>query len=361
MPSPERAVKQARFQLPVADAWALFARARSVRFAGVTDEGTPVLRTFNAVVVDERLCFHGADDGEKLGLLGRPVVASCEEIVAQVASYWMHPENACPASTYYVSAFAEGRIVRIDDPARKALVLTRLMERFQPEGGYVPITHDDTRYRKMVEQLLVVELVPTRVYAKQKLGQHHGASRIERVLDGLWTRGEPGDVAAIRTIRDAHPARPTPAFLRGPEGTELCVAPDARDAEAVARLLAGQYWTEGFTHARMAQAQRGSTAWVVARDLERGEVVASARAVSDHARFGYVLDVIVDPAWRGRGLGVAVTRTLLAHPAVRSLLSIGLRTRDAHGLYERFGFRSSESDPRAMTLTRTEDARGSPL
>ena len=63
------------------------------------------------------------------------------------------------------------------------------------------------------------------------------------------------------------------------------MAPDASDAEQVARLLQSQYWTQSFTPECMARAQRGSTAWIVARDAI-GNVTASARAISDQGRLG---------------------------------------------------------------------------
>jgi ribosomal protein S18 acetylase RimI-like enzyme/nitroimidazol reductase NimA-like FMN-containing flavoprotein (pyridoxamine 5'-phosphate oxidase superfamily) len=352
MRPPEYLEKQALFARDEQKAWTLFARAPSVRFAGVDPGGRPVLRTLSAAVLDERLYFHGTDHGEKLSLLEGEVVASCDEVVAQVPSYWIHPELACPASTYYLSAIIEGKVERIDDPAHKARALTALMRHFQPEGGYAEIDPDDKRYRKVLELLMVAQLVPTRVSAKHKLGQHRTPQQIERVLAGLWRRGAPGDLCALRMIREAHPDRPLPDFLRGPDDSVLCVAPDDDDARVVAGLLAGQYWTEPFTPKRLADAQSSSTAWVVARDPNTGAVLASARAVSDRVRFGYVLDVIVHADRRGRGLGRALMRLLLDHPAVRDLRTIGLRTRDAQSLYRPFGFAEPRSLGTEMVLLR---------
>ncbi|MET0344250.1 MAG: GNAT family N-acetyltransferase [Polyangiales bacterium] len=351
MTTPERTAMQASFQAEEAEGWAMFARAPAVRFAGADADGRPVLRTLSAVVLEGRLCVHGADDGQKLGLVGRPVVASYDEIVAQVPSYWVHPELACPASTYYLSVQAEGTLARVDDRAHKARILTAIMERFQPEGGYLPITADAPRYAKVLDMLLVAELAPTRVSCKHKLGQHRTPAQIERILAGLWQRGAPGDLRAMRLVREAHPARPLPALLRGPDDSVLCVAPDHADAREVAAMLEGQYWTEGFTHARMTAAQRGSQAWVVTRDAA-GRVLASGRAVSDGARFGYVMDMIVRPELRGRGHGKAIVKLLLAHPAMRGLVAIGLRTRDAQGLYRGFGFDTARPRGEEMVLLR---------
>ena len=41
---------------------------------------------------------------------------------------------------------------------------------------------------------------------------------------------------------------------------------------------------------------------------------------------------------RGRGLGVWLVQTVLEHPELRGVRMV-LGTADAHGLYERFGFR----------------------
>jgi len=336
MSTPERTAKYQLFAAADEAAWALFARAPSVRFAGVDAAGKPVLRTLSAVVLDGALCVHGADDGEKLELIG-PVLASCDEVVAQVASHWIHPELACPASTYYLSAIAEGELQRVEDVERKAAVLGALMQRYQPEGGYVPIRAHDRRYRKVLEGLLVAELRPRTLSAKHKLGQHRSKRQIESVLEGLWHRGGQGDLHAIRLIKEAHPERPRPAFLVGPEGSELCVAPDREDARQVAALLEGQYWTGGLSPDVLAAAQCGSAALVVARAPESGRVLASARAISDGARLAWIMDVITDPALRGRGYGRAVTRLLMAHPALRGVSYMCLRTRTP-SFYSQFGF-----------------------
>lgn len=324
------------------EALRLFREARFVRFAWADSDGRPYARSVNAVVVGDAICFHGGDRGEKLDLVGRRAIAVVEEVVAQVPSYWVHPRNACPASTYYESAFAEGVVRRIEDLGRKAKVLDAIMHRFQPEGGYEPILPTEPRYAGVLRELLVVELVPERLVAKRKLGQKRSAAEILRVLEGLWARGEAGDCRAIRRVAEANPSRPRPGFLEGGAGTQLCVAPDRADAEAVAALLDGAYWTAGMRTDEHVRAHLGSPAWIVARDAD-GRVVASARAVSDGGRYAWVLDVIVAPAFRGRGVGRALVARLLDHPAVRGLRRVGLATKDAAPFYASLGFAPVES------------------
>ena len=66
-------------------------------------------------------------------------------------------------------------------------------------------------------------------------------------------------------------------------------------------------------------------------------LVAFARVVSDGATMYYLADVVVDEAWRGRGLGKALVGHIVSHPDFAHLRGL-LITRDAHGLYRPFGF-----------------------
>lgn len=335
----------------------LFASAPSMRIASVDDHGMPLLRTVHGVVVDGHIAFHAGDHGGKLGLLDRPVVLSVEDIVTEIPSTFIDPVMACPATTYFLSATAHGTLRRVTDRERKARVLRALMERFQPEGGYAPITSSCPHYARELDALLVAEVLPERVTAKHKLGQNRSGEVMKGVLEKLFERGLPEDLRAIRLVREAHPERPLPDFLRGPNTSLLCVSPDARDADAVVALLRGLYWTLDLSDETLRAAQLGSAAWVVARECEGGEVVASARAVSDGARFAYLLDVVVRPDLRGQGYGAAVVRLLLAHPRVRNTLRIGLRTRDAAGFYAPFGFGPRGEAEGELMLTRTASAR----
>lgn len=355
------------------DALALFARAPVIHLASIigtgigtgtgtgtstgsaagTGAGRPILRTLHGVVVDGRIAFHGGDHGDKVAVIGREAVLSAEEVIAEIPSHFIDPERACPATTYYRSAMARGVVRRVEDLDRKARVLQALMERFQPEGRHVPITAGDPRYRKSLETLLIAELVPDRLSAKHKLGQNRNARQIEQVMAGLWQRGEPGDLRAIRTLFEEHPGSPEPGFLRGPDGVALCCAPDRRDAGQVAEILAPQHWNEGLSPEVIARAHLGGAAWVVARDRTAGAVIATARASGDGARHAHVMDVVVVDAWRGQGLGAALMGLLLDHPALRSCANVQLRTRDAQRFYRRFGFATSPDRFDEMVMRRS--------
>lgn len=341
-------------------ALALFARAPILHLAASLPgepEAAPLLRVVHPVVVDGAIHFHSADAGEKTLALGARCVATAHEVVASIPSYFIDPERACPATTLYRSAMAHGRLAAVDDPDRKAEVLRALLAKLQPEGGHVPIEAGHRLYAGAIRSLLVVRLEVERMEAKDKLAQNRTPADRARLLERLWGRGAPGDVEAIELVRRASPSDPAPGFLALPAPLEACVAPGAADAAAAARLLAGTYWNGGFSEAELAAAHLGSSAWVAAR--AGGELVASARAVSDGAKRAWIYDVVVAPELRGRGVASALLRLLLEHPRLRAARTVQLGTRDAQPLYARLGFTEDARIPRGdytstlMTLARS--------
>jgi ribosomal protein S18 acetylase RimI-like enzyme/nitroimidazol reductase NimA-like FMN-containing flavoprotein (pyridoxamine 5'-phosphate oxidase superfamily) len=326
------------------EARTLLARAPVVHVATTTASGEPMLRTVHGVVVGGHVAFHGAPAGEKVEAVGRPVVIAAEETVAQIPSYFVDPERACPATTYYRSVQVHGVLEEVTAPDAKALVLRALMKKFQPEGGHVPIDEAHPLYRKAIAGLMILRVPLDRMDGKAKLGQNRTPAELARVVIRLWERGLSGDARAVELVRDANPSLPTPAFLLGPDGARLVCAMVERDVAGAVELLAGEYWHEDSTPEAIAGAHRASSAWVGARD-QAGRVIATARATSDETLHAFVYDVSVAPGWRGRGLGKAIVRLLLDHPAVRNARGVRLGTRDADGLYRRFGFRDMKELP----------------
>ena len=77
-----------------------------------------------------------------------------------------------------------------------------------------------------------------------------------------------------------------------------------------------------------------------------GRQVAFARVVTDGCTVFWLCDVVVDPLYRGKGLAKEFVRVILEKPAYAKQLGI-LATHDAHGLYERYGFKK---DPEIFML-----------
>jgi GNAT superfamily N-acetyltransferase len=120
-----------------------------------------------------------------------------------------------------------------------------------------------------------------------------------------------------------------------PGGFELDDDPARVDLDAVWAFLSTEaYW--GRERSRdVVERQVGEASRVIGLYRD-GQQLGFARVMSD-GRIAYLADVYVLAEHRGRGLGVELVREAVEQGPQRDLLWL-LHTRDAHGLYERFGF-----------------------
>jgi GNAT superfamily N-acetyltransferase len=107
------------------------------------------------------------------------------------------------------------------------------------------------------------------------------------------------------------------------------------DVDAVHAFITTSYWAEGRPRETMAELVRDAARVV---GLYRGaEQVGFCRVDSDGHTFAFLFDVYVLSEHRGRGLGVELVREAVDGGPHRDLRWF-LKTRDAHGLYEKLGF-----------------------
>ena len=60
--------------------------------------------------------------------------------------------------------------------------------------------------------------------------------------------------------------------------------------------------------------------------------------ITDRATFAYLADVFIIDEYRGLGLSKWLMEVIMSYPDLQGLRRFSLVTRDAHGLYEKFGF-----------------------
>jgi GNAT superfamily N-acetyltransferase len=126
---------------------------------------------------------------------------------------------------------------------------------------------------------------------------------------------------------------------------ELDDDPDRVDVDVTHAFLTASYWAEGRTRETVARLVAASSRVI---GLYRGgEMVGFCRIESDEVTFAFLLDVFVLPEHRGRGLGAELVREAV-DLGPHADLPWFLGTRDAHALYERFGFGPPDAD-RQMT------------
>jgi GNAT superfamily N-acetyltransferase len=132
------------------------------------------------------------------------------------------------------------------------------------------------------------------------------------------------------------------------DGYELDDDPARVHIDAVFRFMSEEaYWAQGRSRDTIERLVRGSTRVIAAYDQE-GALVGFCRVMSDGSNMAWLGDVFVLEEHRGRGIGVELVREAVEDPRYRDCLWY-LNTRDAHTLYERFGFQ--RADP-VRTMTR---------
>jgi GNAT superfamily N-acetyltransferase len=140
-----------------------------------------------------------------------------------------------------------------------------------------------------------------------------------------------------------------------PTGVRISSDPAEIDLDWLHPALSERaYWALGRSREVLSAAISGSLcfgAYVGDRQ------VAFARVITDEATFGWVCDVFVDEAERGKGIADRLVAAIVADARLHGLRLV-LATRDAQGLYERHGFRSLVNPERWMERPRPTPAGG---
>lgn len=111
------------------------------------------------------------------------------------------------------------------------------------------------------------------------------------------------------------------------------------------------YWCEGIPFETVKTAFDNS--YCIGALID-GRQVAYGRLITDYAVFGYLADVYVEEGHRGKGISKKMMELLFSQDWVKGLRGIRLGTRDAHGLYEQFGFTVSKNPQLIMEILRPD-------
>lgn len=131
----------------------------------------------------------------------------------------------------------------------------------------------------------------------------------------------------------------------------ICDDPRDLDFDAVHAYLTRSYWATGISRHLVERAARHSLNFGL---FDATSQVGYARVVTDRATFANLCDVYVLESFRGRGLGCWLIEVVMGHPDVQGLRRWQLVTRDAHGLYAKFGWQSLDDPARFMQIVRPQ-------
>ena len=82
-----------------------------------------------------------------------------------------------------------------------------------------------------------------------------------------------------------------------------------------------------------------------------GTQIGFCRVITDKATFAYLADVFIVDSHKGKGYSKLLMKEVMSHPDLQGLRKFLLGTADAHGLYEKFGFRELAQPERMMEIT----------
>jgi len=122
-------------------------------------------------------------------------------------------------------------------------------------------------------------------------------------------------------------------------------------------LSARSYWAAGIPRDVVDRSIEGALCFAV---YDGDAQVGFARVITDRATFAYLADVFVLESHRGRGIATWLMEVIAGHPELRNLRRWILMTRDAHGLYAKFGFRPIEKPGNCMEIVDREVYRRRP-
>lgn len=114
-------------------------------------------------------------------------------------------------------------------------------------------------------------------------------------------------------------------------------------------MISRAYWCRGIPRETFERSVANSMALGV-YDEAAGTQVGLARVISDCATYAYLCDVFIHEDYRGRGLSRTLVAHILAHSRLQGLRRFALITRDAHGVYEPFGFANMQAPTRYMEV-----------
>jgi uncharacterized protein len=141
---------------------ALLYRSQVGRIATVNRKGFPVIKPVNFVYWEGKVYVHSSTRGEKISDIhrGSRVCFEIDDPVAYVATRG----GACTAGYYYRSIIIKGKAGLVKEQDKKVAILERLMEKYQPEGGFWEMPE------AIVKKTAVIEIVIEELTAKEKLG-----------------------------------------------------------------------------------------------------------------------------------------------------------------------------------------------
>jgi GNAT superfamily N-acetyltransferase len=117
------------------------------------------------------------------------------------------------------------------------------------------------------------------------------------------------------------------------------------DLSFIQHFLKDIYWTAGRTIEEVQTTIDHSFCFGIYLNDQQ---IGFARVITDYVVFAYVMDVFIDEAHRGKGYSSILMEAMMNEPQLQNVKIWRLATRDAHHIYEKFGFKLLAHPERMM-------------
>ena len=112
------------------------------------------------------------------------------------------------------------------------------------------------------------------------------------------------------------------------------------DLNLIHKFLTTSYWANGRNFEDVKKSIENSICFGI---YNGNKQVGFARIITDYVVFAYLMDVFIIEEYRGKGLSKILLTTILNDEKLNRVKKWLLATRDAHLLYEKFGFKTITS------------------
>ncbi|MDG1331845.1 MAG: GNAT family N-acetyltransferase [Crocinitomicaceae bacterium] len=117
------------------------------------------------------------------------------------------------------------------------------------------------------------------------------------------------------------------------------------DRQMIIEYLQSSYWAKTRSAETIKKSIEHSMCFAV---YSEGKQIGFTRVVSDQSVFAYLMDVFILEEYQGNGYGKALMQAIMQDPDLVDVENWFLRTMDAQGLYQQFGFTELEFPERTM-------------
>jgi transcriptional regulator len=173
------------------------------RFVTVNAAGQPHIGLYPFLFLGSTIEMHLHRDDEQLADIraNKKCTFEVDEIHGTIPSHWVHPTNAMFATAYHRTVIFECDAEASQDHGVLGAQQQRLMQHYQPDGGFNPVSGEHAMYRGPFNQIAALTLTVRERKVKWKLAQNRDRDTRMKLIAELRKRGRPTDAGAADALQ----------------------------------------------------------------------------------------------------------------------------------------------------------------